>query len=307
MIPPNLQSQMKSKIAGRFKMTAIRPDGTERPLTGWIDNLITNDGLERIGTGGWFAACHVGSGNNTPAITDTALQTFVGGTNTVQSSSFGAASSSPYYGWSIKTFRFAAGTATGNLSEVGIATAATNGGSTKLVTHALILDSGSSPTTITILSDEVLDVTYEMRVYPSTEADTTGSIVIGGVTYNYTIRPCNVTNAGDWGSAIGSVANQSSYTASDAYGYTGAIGAITGTPSGTATSWDMSDLAYSASSKYRDASVTLGLTAGNLSGGMRSIRSRSSLGCYQIDFGASIPKDNTKTLALTFRIAWDRV
>lgn len=293
------------KIAGRFKMTAIRPDGTERPLTGWINNLVTDAGLERMGTGTWFSGCHVGSGTATPAVTDAALQSFVAGTTTVQATSDGAASSSPYYGWKIKTFRFAAGVAAGNLTEVGIATAATSGGSTKLITRALILDGSLAPTTITVLSDEVLDVTYELRVYPATESDVTGSIVISGVTYNYTIRPSDVTGA-RWYDYIGDAVTHTPTTGNDYTGYTGAIGAMTSGPAGSASTFDLTNATYGAGSLYRDGTVTLGLNSVNLPGGIRSFKGGTSLGAYQIDMGASIPKDGTKTLALTFRVAWDR-
>ena len=63
------------------------------------------------------------------------------------------------------------------------------------VLRALILDGGGSPTTLTILSDETLDVTYTIRVYPPT-TDVTGSITLDGVSYGYTIRPCNVSTSG---------------------------------------------------------------------------------------------------------------
>ena len=100
-------------------------------------------------------------------------------------------STSPYYISHIVEYHFAIGAAAGNLSELGVGWASSG---TTLFSRALILDSGGTPTTITVLSDEYLYVTYEHRFYPS-ETDATGSIVftgnIGG-TYTYTLRPAQI-------------------------------------------------------------------------------------------------------------------
>lgn len=296
-----------SKVKGLFKMTVRKADGSIKQETDWIPNLITNAGLEQIGTGSWFAACHVGTNNTAPAVTDTALGGFVAGSNTLQADDTGSSSSSPYYGWRRKTFRFAAGAAAGNLSEVGIASAASNGGSTVLITRALILDGSNNPTTITVLSDEVLDVTYELRLYPATESDSTGTITISGVTHSYTIRPAQLGSATIWGDYIGSTASHNPTSGADYGAYNGAIGAITSLPSGTSAGFDVTNSTYGANTKYRDCTVTLGLNSANLSGGIRSFKGRTTLGAYQIELSPTIDKTSTKVLNLTFRISWDRV
>src|SRR5690606_8917143 len=127
-----------------------------------------------------------------------ALGSRIASSNTVPSNTAGTTSAAPYYTWMRKTFRFAAGVATGNLSEVGISWLTTGA----LFSRALILDSGGLPTTITVLADEVVDVTYEFRIMAKTD-DETGSVTftgsIGG-TYDWTMRSVSVaTNSNNNG------------------------------------------------------------------------------------------------------------
>ena len=158
--------QHETQCAGWFKIEATRPDGTRRVLADWFPNLILNGGLDRMGANpDYLSWCQVGSGSTAPVAAQTALVNRIAGTSTQQNNVSGAQASAPYYGWYRRTYRFAQGVAAGNLSEVGVGWA-TSG---SLFSRALILDGGGSPTTITVLSDEVLDVTYELRRYPGTE------------------------------------------------------------------------------------------------------------------------------------------
>ncbi|WP_313116418.1 hypothetical protein [Stenotrophomonas indicatrix] len=183
--------------AGWYKIEAFRADaeggevpGSRRTLADWFPNLITNAGLDLFGTTGGTLVneyCRVGSGNTAPAPTDTALVAQIAVSNTVQSDTNGVNRTGTYYGWRRRVIRFAAGSlgsSAANIAEVGVSPAA----STALFSRALILDGGGVPTTISVQPDEVLDVTYELRVYP-TLADASGSVVIAGVTYAWTARP----------------------------------------------------------------------------------------------------------------------
>lgn len=241
--------------------------------------------------------CQVGSGSTAPVATQSALVNRIAGTNTVQDATTGAQSSAPYYGWARRTYRFAQGVAAGNLSEVGVGWA-TSG---SLFSRALILDGGGSPTTITVLSDEVLDVTYELRRYPGT-VDLTGTVVLGGVTHNWVSRALAVTSPLRW-------AAFSNQRLTQATAYSGDIGAVTASaPAGTASSLSITALAYGAGSLVRSVEVTASLDQGNLAGGVRSVgvTSSSGAGGYQIRFDPAIPKDNTKVLTLTIRHSWAR-
>lgn len=298
-------------MSGHFVMEKLKVDANGTPIeasrikVAEFDNLITNQGLNRIGTNNdWLAAIQVGSGTATPAVTDTGLQTFVAGTTLSQASTSAAQPSPPYYTTRSVTRRFNAGAAAGNLSEVGIGWAAT--GST-LFSRALILDGGGVPTTITVLSDEVLDVTYELRIYPPA-SDSTGNITVTGVgTISVTTRAALVTTAGTWGiadsGATGGFEVTNSCTA-----YTGGIGAITAEPSGTSANVNQSTNAYVSNSLQRTGSAVFGLAVANFN--IASVASSMGLtaafGRMQYGFGTSIPKTSATTLTLNFTHAWAR-
>lgn len=291
--------QHETQCAGWFKIEATRPDGTRRVLADWFPNLILDGGLDRMGANSdYLNWCQVGSGSTAPVATQTALVNRIAGTNTQQASVNGAQASAPYYGWRRLTYRFAQGVAAGNLSEVGVGWDSTG----SLFSRALILDGGGSPTTITVLSDEVLDVTYELRRYPGT-VDLTGTVVLNGVTHNWVSRAAGVTNSGLW-TGTGQMALD--WAAS----FAGDIGTVTAlNPSGTSELMSTTSLAYSSGSYARAATVSAGLDQSNLGGGIRSIVISSNAwgaGRYQIQFDPAIPKDNTKVLSLTIQHSWAR-
>ena len=291
--------QHETQCAGWFKLEAIRSDGTRRVLADWFPNLILNGGLDRMGANSdYLNWCQVGSGSTAPVATQTALVNRIAGTNTIQADVNGAQASAPYYGWCRLTYRFAQGVAAGNLSEVGVGWA-TSG---SLFSRALILDGGGSPTTITVLSDEVLDVTYELRRYPGT-VDLTGTVVLDGVTHNWLSRASGVTDSGHW---AGTGAMALDWDAA----FNGDIGPVTASwPSGASGLLSATPLAYSSGSYTRAATVSAGLGDSNLSGGIRSILITAyglGAGRYQIQFDPAIPKDNTKVLSLTIQHTWAR-
>jgi hypothetical protein len=280
--------------------------------SGWNDNLILDAGKNYIGdSGNYLAYCHVGSGSTPPVITNTALETFVAATNTVQAAAAGAQGGAPYYGWATRTLRFGEGDAAGNLSEVGIGWGAS--GST-LFSRALIVDGGGSPTTITVLSDEWLDVSYELRQYPPL-VDVIDTQVLDGETYDTTLRAAMVTSSFNWdvkNQAMGKTGLGASYYRV----YDGNLGAITTSPSGSFAegpnpSTGVVNSAYVNNSYQRDMTITYGLNEGNLGAGIRSLRFTTTGGGFQIQFdnqsaGETIPKDATKQLVLDYRLSWDR-
>lgn len=291
--------QHETQCAGWFKIEATRPDGTRRVLADWFPNLILNGGLDRMGANGdYLNWCQVGSGSTAPVATQTALVNRIAGTNTRQASVEGAQASAPYYGWFRRTYRFAQGVAAGNLSEVGVGWAASG----SLFSRALILDGGGSPTTITVLSDEVLDVTYELRRYPGT-VDLIGTVVLDGVTHDWVSRAAGVTTEGLW-------SGESSMALNYAQSFNSDIGPVTQFKLvGTGGYLSATSLAYSSGIYARGATVSAGLNDSNLSGGIRSIvvgSSGNGCGFYQIQFDPAIPKNNTKVLSLTIQHSWAR-
>ena len=293
-------------LAGRFKIEALRLDksgneiaGSRRVAADWFDNLITDNGLNLFGSSSAYLTwCQVGTGSTTPANGNTSLVSLVAGTNTQEATSSGTQASAPYFCWRQKTYRFAAGVAAGNLAEVGIGASSSG----NLFSRALILDNMGSPTTITVLSDEVLDVTYEFRVYPPVD-DWEGAVTLDGVEYDVVGRASGVASSTYWGIATNGQAN----TLSSSNAYNGAISAITGIPSGAAgVTSSVSTASYSAESHERDGTLNWGLSNGNLVGGITALRAVFGVGNYQFSFSPAIPKTNTQVLALTVRNSWAR-
>lgn len=288
------------QLAGYYKLEAVKNDGTRRVLADWFPNLITNAGLDLYGnhSGVVFGGCAVGSGNTTPAFTDTNLVGQLAFSSTLQTSTQGSDTGAGYH-WKRFTYRFAAGSATGNLAEVGMRV--TSSGT--LFSRALILDGGGSPTTVTILADESLDVSYELRVYWPT-ADVTGSITISGQSYNYTIRPAYVGN-NQWAlTPAGADFSNPSVIGTSPLFYTGTIAANTSGPSGTSGSTTYSRANYVSGNYYRDFTVTLALSALTVSA--QSLGIGTTIGGFQIGFSPAIPKTGSNILTMTLRLSWAR-
>ena len=295
LIVPSMQ------MRGKYKIEAVQPDGRKRPLTGWMANLITTSGKNQVAAGGYLSVCCVGSGNTTPNTSQTALTSLVGTSSTIQATSTRTQSSPPYYGTLSITYRFAAGVATGNLAEVGIGS--TN---TALFSRALILDSLGSPTTITVLSAEALDVTYLLETIPPT-SDATGTVVINGVTYSYTIRAALVTTS-QWSNA--DAGDKAGIYALGFSVYNGAIGAVTSNPTGSAGgATSITEDSYSVNSYAQTATAFFGLNNGNVSGGITAMsivfgRQINRLGAFQIGVTPAIPKNGTNILTLSVGQSW---
>lgn len=299
-----MNAHVKVPLAGYFKLVATKLDGSQRVLADWFPNLILDQGLNRMGTGIFMSCCQVGSGSTAPSNTNTALEAYVAGTNTIHASVDGTAASAPYYGYKRRTYRFGLGVAEGNLSEVGVGWTTTTG---NLYSRSLIKDGGGSPTTITVLADEYLDVIYELRAY-APASDTNFDVVISGTTYTFTCRASRVTNSTYWAPrdlAVGYI--DTGGTKSDENAYNGSIGAVTSTPSGTADApTTLSNNAYSNTSLRQDMTVVFSLDEGNLAGGISALLMSTTIGSFQLGVSPVFDKTNVKILTLVYRVSWAR-
>lgn len=310
--------KLQTGMAGRFKLEKYKADRDGNPISetkevvaDWFDNLILDQGLNGLGTRSihdstsWI---HVGSGSSEPEPGDSGLGNQIGSTSNSQAQTDSNQSSEePYYLFRRVTRRFSAGNAAGNLSEVG---AGWGSGANQLFSRALILDAEGAPTSITVLSDEVLDVTYEIRVYPDI-TDSTGVVEIDGVAYDYIARAANINQSG--GSTGWQLNRHGTFGGGDntAAVYSGEIGDAFSVPTGASSaSSSRSNGVYQDSSFNGSASATWGLNAGNV-GGVRSMRASVGWTLWQVQFasqvdGSPIPKDNTKELTLTVSHSWAR-
>jgi hypothetical protein len=303
IIEPRSPLPAVTQLAGFFKFTAIRPDGRRRPLTDWFPNLILDQGLNFIGTTAtWLGACRVGSGNTAPANSQTNLVSHVAGSTNQVNTNESNSGSPPYYGYKQITWRFDQGAAAGNLAEVGVGTGATN--ASNLFSRALILDSEGAPTTITVLSDEFLDVSYELRCYVPTD-DVLSTISVTGVgdidVVARASRASNVLWNPSPSSSSGFQGGGSNVTV-----YNGAIGSITDSPAGASSNGSVSNEAYSDASYHRNFIGTWSLTQGNVAGGISAVRATMNCGEMQYGLDPVIPKDGTQVLTLNFDHVWAR-
>ena len=118
---------------------------------------------------------HVGSGSSQPSASQAQLDARFAYTNRSNSVRHGFVSkddseNNRAYGYSRLEVQFDKGAAKGNISEIGVGN---NTDGNPLWSRTLILDHSGNPTSITILEDEYLTVTYEARRYVSTEVVTT--------------------------------------------------------------------------------------------------------------------------------------
>lgn len=310
------------QVAGQYTIRKYKADTNELiQEVGPFDNLITNQGLNRVGTGAFGTHVFVGTGTATPAVTDTQLGTYLNYTGSFSSwwnSGILQGGSPDYWVQGAGTWRFAAGTATGTITEVGIGwfTGAATAANHRVSSRALIVDSGGSPISITVLADEYLDVTYSLRYYPYVGSDVVQTVVISGVNYTFTTRAiwvvaptyCSVdaTARMKWagstevrtGTAAGTPPALADIT--DSGMLNSGAGAFLGTTANT----------YVDSSLVISAVFSAGLTVANLAYGIRGMITRTAdsfiNSAFQSTISPAIPKDSTKILQFGASVSWSR-
>ncbi|KQQ60166.1 hypothetical protein ASF84_05520 [Pseudomonas sp. Leaf127] len=301
---------LRCEVEGFYTLTIFKadkngeiiPDSGRQPVP-TFRNLITNGGLDRMGASGDYTyACQVGSGSTPATATDGSLVSRIAGTTSLLSNITGASPSSPYYAHTTLNYQFSAGIATGNISEVGVGWGVTG----SLFSRALIVDGSGSPTTITVLADEILQVSYQIRYYAPT-VDVSGSLSINGGTVNWVSRAAAANSEQYWRGA-GYISEALSTDGLYVRAFDGEINALTtGSPAGaSAQRSSVLDTAYSAGSYARAGTVTWGIADANFATGIKSVLVKKGIGSYQIGFSTPIMKTNTQTLTLTFTHSWAR-
>lgn len=303
-------------VEGRYKMEIRRADGSLKQETPWFKNLILDAGLDRFMSSFRYVAYFdtgafkVGTNSTPPAPGQTQLLSRVAGSAGVSSPPSAGSSNftssggaTPYWvGWRYGG-RFTAGSLNGQaLTEVGV-----GWDSTACFSRALIMPDGVNPGSITVLSDETLDVYYEVRFYPQT-TDATGSIVLAGTTHNFTLRPRVVTSSA-FGDAFNSGSDNTFAFFRDTLSVAsnGALGPVTGIITGVTDSWNggptsASPSAYTAGTFSRAHSMSMGLDKANTTSGNIQTMAYgfNGSGLFQAAFSPPIPKGPTKTLRLDF-------
>ena len=141
--------------------------------TGWFSNIITDNGLNLLGTG-FSPSCFVGTNGAPGAAGDTAITNPVGA-GMGELSEGNQITALPYYGWKRYTAAFAIGAVVGTIAEVGVGQSATN-----LFSRAQLLDVNGTPVTLTLGGIDRLTITYELRQYFDID-DQAFSVTVDGV------------------------------------------------------------------------------------------------------------------------------
>jgi hypothetical protein len=319
IVEPRDPVRFPIRVAGEFRMRVHRPDGRCRLDTGWFPNLITDLGLNAPGASTNYSAISVGTGNTAPAVTDTTLVARVATATTDNGSGYTSNNGTPgtadWYTSYLLALRFGQGAAAGNLAEIGVTLSATP---FSTYSRALILDSSGNPTTITVLSDEFLDVSYNHRWYASSVDDVADTITVtGSGDHDIVIRPCEMDGGSnlwrpEWGWGTGTQSQLRS-------AYNGAIGSVTGRPAGTAGAASSgANSSYVSDSYQRAFSCTWNLTSGNLAGGISAFgiafgsgrvspgSGGSAAAAYQFSVDPVINKTASQILTMNFTHAWAR-
>lgn len=298
-------SPSRVAMGGRFRLLAYAANGLLRHDTGFFDNLVLDAGLNRWGTGAIINGAAIGSGTSAPLANQTQLDSLIAYSTTLQGEGGAAQATAPYFYTLTTTWRFTFGS-NQTIREVGVGWA-----STTLFSRALVVDPGGTPTDISMLAGETLDVVYQLRMYPPT-TDFAATLAISGTNYDIVGRAINVDQAIDFNSPGNdgiSIRRVVAIEANGAVALPGPIGAIDGVPSGTNVSiGSVSNPAYSNGSLQRQTTVTSGLNDGNVPGGIGAVKvfwRGTNIG-YQYGFTPKLPKDNTKTMTLNFTHSWAR-
>lgn len=297
-----MEIKLKRKVGALFKLKVHKGDGIPTQETPWFHNQVLDIGLDRMSVGKWIDRCCVGSGNSLPLTTQTQLDSLIAATTTIQESLVSRNTGvEPYYTSRRVTWRFGQGLAAGNISEVGL-----GWGNTQLWNRALIKDINGNPTTITVLSDEYLDVISEVRVYFETGYAGTINLLDKNAeiksVHLVTGKPC-ITNSPHPSASFEQV------TMGGVEIYTGALGSITSSPSGKIGT-------YSANTSYptpRQALKTINLGLSDANTSHRSFFVSSGVidrftmpNGYQFEINPPITKTNAQIMTYTFEMSWDR-
>ena len=195
--------------------------------------------------------------------------------------------------------------AAGNLSEVGVGW---TGGA--CFSRALIVDGVGTPTTITVLGDEILDVTYEFRrSWPT--GDGTATLTVNAVNYDVLWRALSV---GAWETGMTTfAANGSNDINTFQFGvrsYTGGVpanlGGITVDPGMTAGG--DGSLGYGAAyvNNSHERNYVGSFSPAQMTSTITAVRVNAVGGNFKCSLNPAIPKDNTNTFSLSFKYTWAR-
>lgn len=300
-------------IRGRFGFEKIHARTGLVTQSGSFDNLITDAGLNALGTtmmSNLVEYVAVGTGSTAPAFADVQLQAEVGRTNASGgfTNAYGYDTTDPAkpFHWYRKVFLFTEAQANGNLTELGLFNAAGGG---ILWNRQLFRDANGNPTVITKTADEQLKLFYEWRLYPPIVA-TTQVINVKGVDVVVSNRGYQVNNVNVWGgTGFGFLLHFGLWDFRGFLYESNSMPGLTTNQSGSAHSDSTRTVsAYVQGSHHRDAELRWDPSAANTPSGMvGSLTIRTwSPEQFISTFNPRLSKTVNDRVVIQARIAWER-
>lgn len=303
--------ELNSAVGGRYRIEVSDTKTKElKTDTGWFDNLITNQGLDFIGTMTSGAnnvnTCRVGSGTAIPIVTDVGLQTPITGSAgyTFVSSTVTQLPDNVRKFSTVYKYNFAAGALVGTIREV---TVGWGTGNVSAFSRSLLKDVNGNAIEVIVTANDLVTVYYELSTYVTT-VDTVSTVSIGGTSYTLTIRPLVVNSSyiNSWGSA------NSSYPVSRGLYYVVAAYTSTMTWDSTSsvnytTSSSMSTVSNYVNGSYERA-VTLNITNGSVVN-VRALYLYTSYclcGQWGFIFNTDVVKAANQKLDFVAKMKWGR-
>lgn len=297
------------KVGALFKCITHKGNPAETSVeTPFFHNLVLDAGLNRMSVGTWFDRICVGTGNSTPIVTQTALDTFLAASTTVLGTdAIGInTSGAPYY-YFRRTWRYAPRGSNTIIRELGLGWANTN-----LWNRSLTKDNAGNPTDIPWQGDEYLDIISEVRHYM--QDNITGSFPLydkfGALISTHTFTGKPYLNASSIQAPGGAVRFDSrAYVTASAMPTT-----YTDYPTGGNYSANSTVVTTYPTARSAQGKLTLGLAEFNgiaiktfACSIINMMTTNSSLSAaYKFEINPTITKDSTQTLEANFTFAWDR-
>lgn len=309
----------KFKFEGRYRLVVSQDAAMleVRTDSGEFHNLITDTGLDLVGSVNTdldnaltsaqrlMGRVVVGSGNTTPAYTDTTLANRVAiGSREVSLTRQSSNYARGYYEITVE-HQFRPGEAVGTLAEVGM-----QHRSGPLWSRALILDPAGSPTAITVLPEDYLTVYYTLRVtIPDHDFEYEIPVTRDGgdpIVTAVTVRPLNANSAsttGGWGLNTAKLR--------PLRGFTGGLAIPTApTPLGTdlGRAGSTADVKYTPyiNGSYTREVVGVTVLANWNDVDISTLEVDMLMGIWQANFDPPLRKNSTETFTIGFGYSWGR-
>ncbi len=271
--------------------------------TGWIKNTWTDLGKQRLGA--HITHMAIGSDNAATQPADVSLGALLAGPDQSTLSNSANNGGPGYDFYSIMYERFVAGDGTGTIEEIGMFHSTSTTG---LCCRAVI-------TPIVKGAANVLDMWYRCNCTPYI-LDKTGSVLIDGVNYDWTLRPYDVDlwtrawNGAGWGNSASATADPLHTNIWDSRGTGDIMNIHTGTIDFSGKKSDWSTTAY-----LDECNFTLpdGIkTAYCRTDFGAQVGTEGGLGVGFVatdgpNIGGGVPKDDTMYFTVQWNLTWDGV